>query len=100
MGEVICGSLFTNITSNVPVTVSMMEPGGAQGAPGTFTAATGPVLEQGVIAGGVDAMMRCGYAGHLPCPMATGFELGHHERHREPQRGQPEECSGQHLPRD
>jgi hypothetical protein len=39
------------VTSNVPVAVSMMVPGGAAGAPGAFTAATGPVLEQGVIAG-------------------------------------------------
>lgn len=39
------------VTSNVPFTASMMEPGGAAGAPGTFTAATGPVLEQGVVAG-------------------------------------------------
>jgi hypothetical protein len=39
------------VSANVPFTASMMEPGGASGAPGTFTAATGPVLEQGVVAG-------------------------------------------------
>jgi hypothetical protein len=39
------------VTSNVPFTASMMEPGGAAGAPGAFTSATGPVLEQGVVAG-------------------------------------------------
>lgn len=39
------------VKSNVPVTVSMMVPGGAAGAPGAFTAATGPVQEQGVVAG-------------------------------------------------
>jgi Family of unknown function (DUF5719) len=39
------------ISSNVPVTASMSVAGGAAGAPGAFTAASGPVLEQGVIAG-------------------------------------------------
>jgi hypothetical protein len=39
------------ISSNVPVTASMSAPGGAAGAPGAFTAAVGPVQEQGVIAG-------------------------------------------------
>jgi hypothetical protein len=39
------------ISSNVPVTASMSVAGGAAGAPGAFTAATGPVQEQGVIAG-------------------------------------------------
>jgi hypothetical protein len=39
------------VTSNVPVTVSMMVPGGANGAPGAFTASGSPVLEQGVAAG-------------------------------------------------
>jgi hypothetical protein len=39
------------ITSNVPVTASLSVPGGPAGAPGVFTVATGPVLEQGVIAG-------------------------------------------------
>jgi hypothetical protein len=39
------------ITSNVPVTASMSVPGGPPGAPGVFTVADGPVLEQGVIAG-------------------------------------------------
>jgi hypothetical protein len=39
------------ITSNVPVTASMSVPGGLPGAPGVFTVAGGPVLEQGVIAG-------------------------------------------------
>jgi hypothetical protein len=39
------------ITSNVPVTASLSVPGGPSGAPGLFTVATGPVLEQGVIAG-------------------------------------------------
>jgi hypothetical protein len=39
------------ISSSVPVTASMSVPGGAAGAPGAFTAAVGPVQEQGVIAG-------------------------------------------------
>jgi hypothetical protein len=39
------------ISSNVPVTASMMVPGGAAGAPGVFTAAAAPVQEQGVVAG-------------------------------------------------
>jgi hypothetical protein len=39
------------ITSNVPVTASVSVPGGPPGAPGVFTVAGGPVLEQGVIAG-------------------------------------------------
>jgi hypothetical protein len=39
------------ISSNVPVTASMSATGGAPGAPGAFTAASGPVQEQGVIAG-------------------------------------------------
>ena len=39
------------ISSSVPVTASMSAPGGAAGAPGAFTAAVGPVQEQGVIAG-------------------------------------------------
>jgi hypothetical protein len=39
------------ISSNVPVTASMSLAGGEAGAPGAFTAATGPVQEQGVIAG-------------------------------------------------
>jgi hypothetical protein len=39
------------ISSSVPVTASMSVPGGAAGAPGAFTAAVGPVQEQGVVAG-------------------------------------------------
>jgi Family of unknown function (DUF5719) len=39
------------ISSSVPVTASMSVPGGAAGAPGAFTAAAGPVQEQGVVAG-------------------------------------------------
>ncbi len=39
------------VSSSVPVTVSMRVPGGAPGAPGAFTAAVAPVQEQGVIAG-------------------------------------------------
>ena len=39
------------VSSGVPVTVSMSVPGGAAGAPGAFTAAAAPVQEQGVIAG-------------------------------------------------
>jgi len=39
------------ISSNVPVTASMLAAGGAAGAPGAFTAASTPVQEQGVIAG-------------------------------------------------
>ena len=39
------------VSSGVPVTVSMSVPGGAPGAPGAFTAAATPVQEQGVIAG-------------------------------------------------
>jgi hypothetical protein len=38
------------ISSNVPVTATMMASGGAAGAPGAFTTASGPVLEQGVVA--------------------------------------------------
>jgi Family of unknown function (DUF5719) len=39
------------VSSSVPVTVSVKVPGGAAGAPGAFTAAATPVQEQGVIAG-------------------------------------------------
>lgn len=39
------------LTSNVPVTATMSVPGGAAGAPGAFSAAAGPVQEQGVISG-------------------------------------------------
>jgi hypothetical protein len=39
------------ISSNVPVTASMLATGGSPGAPGAFTAAVAPVQEQGVIAG-------------------------------------------------
>jgi Family of unknown function (DUF5719) len=42
------------ISSSVPVTASMSVPGGAAGAPGAFTAAVGPVQEQGVVAGNPD----------------------------------------------
>jgi hypothetical protein len=42
------------ISSSVPVTASMSAPGGAAGAPGAFTAAVGPVQEQGVVAGNPD----------------------------------------------
>lgn len=38
------------ITSNVPVTASIAASGGAAGAPGVFTSASPPVLEQGVAA--------------------------------------------------
>ncbi|MGO8882247.1 MAG: DUF5719 family protein [Streptosporangiaceae bacterium] len=38
------------VSANVPVAASMMVPGGAAGAPGAFTAATGPIHERGVIA--------------------------------------------------
>jgi hypothetical protein len=41
------------ITSNVPVTVSIAVSGGPSGAPGVFTAASAPVLEQGVAADNV-----------------------------------------------
>jgi Family of unknown function (DUF5719) len=43
------------ISSSVPVTASMSVPGGAAGAPGAFTAAVGPVQEQGVVAGNPDS---------------------------------------------
>jgi hypothetical protein len=43
------------ISSSVPVTASMSAPGGAAGAPGAFTAAAGPVQEQGVVAGNPDS---------------------------------------------
>jgi hypothetical protein len=39
------------VSSNVPVTASMAASGGPDGAPGVFTAASAPVLEQGVVAG-------------------------------------------------
>ncbi len=39
------------LTSNVPVTATMSVPGGAAGATGAFTASSGPVRQQGVIAG-------------------------------------------------
>jgi hypothetical protein len=39
------------VSSSVPVTASMSAPGGANGAPGVFTAAASPVQEQGVVAG-------------------------------------------------
>ncbi len=39
------------VSSGVPVSVSMSVPGGAAGAPGAFIAAAAPVQEQGVIAG-------------------------------------------------
>jgi hypothetical protein len=39
------------LSSSVPVTASMSVSGGAAGAPGAFTAASGPVQEQGVITG-------------------------------------------------
>jgi hypothetical protein len=41
------------ITSNVPVTASIAVSGGPSGAPGVFTAASAPVLEQGVAADNV-----------------------------------------------
>lgn len=39
------------VTANVPVTATMLAAGGQAGAPGALTAASGPVQEQGVIAG-------------------------------------------------
>jgi hypothetical protein len=39
------------LKSNVPVTATMSVPGGAAGSPGVFTAASGPVQQQGVISG-------------------------------------------------
>jgi hypothetical protein len=38
------------ITSNVPITASVMLPGGAAGSPGAFSAAAPPVSEQGIAA--------------------------------------------------
>jgi hypothetical protein len=38
------------ISANVPVAAAMLASGGAAGAPGAFTAASGPVQQQGVIA--------------------------------------------------
>jgi hypothetical protein len=38
------------VSSNVPVTASIRLPGGAPGAPGAFTVAAAPIIEQGVIA--------------------------------------------------
>lgn len=43
------------LTSNVPVTAVAMATGGAQGAPGTFTAATAAIQEQGVAADDLNA---------------------------------------------
>lgn len=43
------------LTSNVPVTAVAMAAGGAQGAPGTFTAATAAIQEQGVAADDLNA---------------------------------------------
>jgi len=39
------------LTSNVPVTATMSVPGGDVGAPGAFTASSGPIQQQGVISG-------------------------------------------------
>ena len=39
------------LTSNVPVTATMSVPGGDVGAPGAFTTSSGPIQQQGVIAG-------------------------------------------------
>ena len=41
------------ISSNVPVTAALMTPGGPRGTPGTFTAATRALQEQGVVAANV-----------------------------------------------
>jgi len=38
------------ISSNVPVTAAMLEPGGPAGAPGAVAVSSGPVMEQGVLA--------------------------------------------------
>jgi Family of unknown function (DUF5719) len=38
------------VGSNVPITASVMVPGGQRGAPGVFTAAIPPISEQGVVA--------------------------------------------------
>jgi Family of unknown function (DUF5719) len=43
------------LTSNVPVTAVAMATGGAQGAPGVFTAATPQIQEQGVVADDLSA---------------------------------------------
>ena len=41
------------ISSNVPVTASLLAPGGQKGTPGAFTGATPPLQEQGVVAANV-----------------------------------------------
>jgi hypothetical protein len=41
------------VSSTVPVTASLMVPGGQRGAPGAFTAAAPPIQEQGVVAANV-----------------------------------------------
>lgn len=46
------------LTSNVPVTAVAMATGGAQGAPGAFTAATPAIQEQGVVADDLSAAGR------------------------------------------
>jgi Family of unknown function (DUF5719) len=46
------------LTSNVPVTAVAMASGGAQGAPGAFTAATPAIQEQGVVADDLNAAGR------------------------------------------
>jgi hypothetical protein len=46
------------LTSNVPITAVVMASGGAQGAPGAFTAATAPIQEQGVVADDLSAAGR------------------------------------------
>jgi Family of unknown function (DUF5719) len=46
------------LTSNVPVTAVAMAVGGAQGAPGAFTAAAAPIQEQGVVADNLSAAGR------------------------------------------
>jgi hypothetical protein len=38
------------VNSNVPITASVMVPGGQRGSPGVFTAAVPPISEQGVVA--------------------------------------------------
>jgi Family of unknown function (DUF5719) len=69
------------VSSNVPVTATLLVPGGPSGAPGAFTAASAAVQEQGVVAGnvsggGVAATLVLSAPGHAVTVRVTKIAAG------------------------
>jgi hypothetical protein len=69
------------VSANVPVTASMLVPGGPKGSPGSFAAATAAIQEQGVVAtnisgGGSSSQLILSAPGHAVTVRVAEIALG------------------------